>query len=256
MTIKEKRSMCKRQGKVYDVKTKRCRESKVKSKGASKSPANKRSKSLTVAQKRSMCKRQGKVYDVKTKKCRESKVKSKSPVKRRSKSPVKRRSKSPVKRRSKNKMTNNPKNILVKKLNAPITSQYFSEIYDGLMPTGKGKLFNNISQYLFSGDISKWTNIDTYLKNIKGDSLPMGYDKDLMFDLAKMANIYKKTLSKMKLTERVEDIASLYKKHELFRPFTQIEKKWLKESGVPEDVIKDSFNTKPYTYTEDIIQMY
>ena len=75
-TIKEKRASCKRNGKVYDIKTKRCRESKVKK----KTPVRSKSvpKKMTVKQKRASCKRSGKVYDVKTKRCRESKVKKKS----------------------------------------------------------------------------------------------------------------------------------------------------------------------------------
>ena len=77
-TIAQIRKECKEQGLVYDVKTKRCRESKRKKKSPkSKSPTKKKKKGHTIAQIRKECKEQGLVYDVKTKRCRESKKKKK-----------------------------------------------------------------------------------------------------------------------------------------------------------------------------------
>lgn len=86
-TIKQIREECKEQGLVYDIPTKKCRESKKKGKGprkpVGKSPtkprrarnrrAPRKSPKKTIKQIREECKEQGLVYDAPTKKCRESK---------------------------------------------------------------------------------------------------------------------------------------------------------------------------------------
>jgi hypothetical protein len=78
MTITEKRAECKKNGLVYDVKTKKCRQRKkrkqvTKATSPKAKPVKPKIKKMTVAEKRAECKKNGLVYDVKTKKCRQRK---------------------------------------------------------------------------------------------------------------------------------------------------------------------------------------
>ena len=88
-TIKQSRSKCKKQGLVYDIKTKKCRprspnrKSRAKKSRAKKSRAKKsrgkksrgkksrakKSRGKLLKELREECKKQGRVYDPKTKKC-------------------------------------------------------------------------------------------------------------------------------------------------------------------------------------------
>ncbi len=116
-TITTKRSRCKSKGKVYDRSKGRCKvsvvtkRSRCRSKGQVYNKDNGRCK-VSVATKRSRCKSKGKVYDVKSGKCKtmskskgkaKSRSKSKGKAKSRSKSKGKSRSKSKGKSRSKSK---------------------------------------------------------------------------------------------------------------------------------------------------------
>jgi len=57
MTIEQKKRQCKRMGKVYDTKTKRCRESRRESSGP------------TLAEKKVACERAGRKWNPDTKRC-------------------------------------------------------------------------------------------------------------------------------------------------------------------------------------------
>ena len=81
MTITQLRSQCKRSGKVYDPKTKRCRKSKrrvkkssKKSTKKSKSPKKSSKKKMTIKEKKAYCKKNKLVYNPKTKRCNKPKT--------------------------------------------------------------------------------------------------------------------------------------------------------------------------------------
>ncbi len=108
-TITTKRSRCKSKGKVYDRSKGRCKvsvttkRSRCRSKGQVYNKDNGRCK-VSVSTKRSRCKSKGKMYDVKSGKCwSKSKSRSKSKGKTRGKSKSKTRGKSKSKSRGKGK---------------------------------------------------------------------------------------------------------------------------------------------------------
>jgi len=72
ITITQLRTQCRRSGKVYDTKTKKCRKSKRRVK-KSKSP-KKSSKKMTIKEKKAYCKKNGLVYNPKTKRCNKPKT--------------------------------------------------------------------------------------------------------------------------------------------------------------------------------------